>query len=79
MRKSRIGSPVLSLANFKQWSFIKLNHGEVLKERDVVRLAFLALKLLAGQCGAMLAREPVDRVADNNTKMFHSHLVNAPM
>ena len=76
MRKSLIGLPVLALTYFEQRRFIELDHREVFEERNVVGLAFLALKLLAGQRGSMLARELIDRVTDNYAEMLHSHLVN---
>jgi len=48
---------MLTLANFQQRIFIKLDRGEVIIKCDVVRLTFLTLKLLTGQCRAMLAGE----------------------
>ena len=70
---------MLALAYFEQRRFIELDHREVFEERNVVGLAFLALKLLTGQRGSMLARELINRVTDYYAEMFHSHLVNTAM
>ncbi len=67
---------MLALTYFEQRRFVELNHREVFKERNVVGLAFRALKLLTGQRGSMLAREIINRVTDNYAEMLHSHLVN---
>jgi hypothetical protein len=79
MRKTLILSAVLALADFEQRASIEFDHCEVLKKRYVVGLAFHALKLLAGQRGAMLDREFINRISDDYTNMFQLHFVNTPM
>jgi len=70
---------MLTLANLQQRVSIELDHGEIIIKCDVVWLTFLTLKLLAGQCGAMLAGELITRVTNYYTKMLHSHFVNSSM
>ena len=70
---------MLTLANLQQRLSIELDRGEVFIKCNVVRLAFLTLKLLTGQFGAMLEGELINRVANNHAKMLHSHFVNTSM
>jgi hypothetical protein len=79
MRKTLILSAVLALADFEQRASIEFDHCEVLKKRYVVGLAFHALKLLAGQRGAVLDREFINRISNDHTNMFQLHFVNTPM
>jgi pyrimidine operon attenuation protein/uracil phosphoribosyltransferase len=70
---------MLTFANFQQRVSVKLDRGEIIVKCDVVWLTFLTLKLLTGQCGAMLAGELINGVTNYYTKMLHSHFVNTSM
>ena len=57
---------MLAFANFQQRVPVKLDHGEVIEKGDVVRLTFLALKLLASQRAAMFPGELINGVTNYN-------------
>jgi hypothetical protein len=54
----------------------ELHVGEVLEE-DVIGLDVRALELLPGQRGAVLTREVIDLVADDDPEVLEAHLVDA--
>src|SRR5438552_5495672 len=63
-------------ADVIQRATVELHVGEVLEE-DVVGLVVRALELLPGQRGAVLPREGIYLVADDDPEVLEAHLVDA--